>query len=118
MGQVLKERGPMFRKLRRPRFRPGQPRNTPNPPRHSAARPQQTGQIQSLGARPATGHPVITAFGLGLGKRILQDVRGAGTRRSTSQMPEILHLNLHRDFRSSILQILKALGSERPVQLL
>ena len=80
MGQVLKERGPMFRKPRRPRLRPGQPRNTPNPPRHSAARPQQTGQIrqiQSLGARPATGHPVITAFGLGLGKRILQDVRGS-----------------------------------------
>ena len=81
MGQVLKEHGPMFRKPRRPRLRPGrQPRNTPNPPRHSAARPQQTGQIQSLGARPATGHPVITAFGLGLGKRVLQDVRGSTAR--------------------------------------
>ena len=62
----------MFRKPRCPRLRPRrQPRNTPNPSRHSAARPQQTGQIQNKGAAmPATVHPVITAFGLGLGKPI------------------------------------------------
>ena len=56
MGQVLKEHGPMFRKPRRPRLRPGrQPRDTLNPSRHSAARPQQTGQIQSLGAPAGDG---------------------------------------------------------------
>jgi hypothetical protein len=73
MGQVLEEYGPMFRKPRRPRLRPGQPWNTPKPPsRHSAARPQQTGQIQSLAApMPATVHPAITAFGLGPGKLVL-----------------------------------------------
>ena len=70
MGRVLEEHGPMFRKLRRPRLRPGQPWDTPN--RHSAARPQQTGQIQSLAApMPATVHPAITAFGLGPGKLVL-----------------------------------------------
>jgi hypothetical protein len=59
----------MFRKPRRPR--PSQPRNTPNPSRHSTTRPQQTGQIQSLGApMPATVHPAITAFGLGPGKLV------------------------------------------------
>jgi hypothetical protein len=78
MGQVLEEYGPMFRKPRRPRLRPGQPWNTPNPSRHSAARPQQTGQIQSLAAPQnlaapmlATVHPAITAFGLGPGKLVL-----------------------------------------------
>ena len=72
MRQVLEEHGPMFRKPRRPRLRPGQPWNTPNPSRHGAARPQQTGQIQSLAApMPATVHPAITAFGLGPGKLVL-----------------------------------------------
>ena len=71
MGQVVEEHGPMFRKPRRPRLRPGrQPRDTLNPLRHSAA-PQQTDQIQSLGARTGTDHPVITAFGLGPGKLVL-----------------------------------------------
>src|SRR5436305_6515375 len=75
MGQVLEEHGPM---ARRPRLRPGQPWNTPNPSRHSAARSQQTGQIQSLAApMPATVHPAITAFVLGPGKLVLYDVRGS-----------------------------------------
>ena len=67
MGQVLEKYGPMFRKPRRPRLRPGQPWNTPNPSLR-AARPQQTGQTQSLAAPiPATRHPATTVFGLGPG---------------------------------------------------
>jgi hypothetical protein len=55
----------MFRKLRCPRLRSGQPWNTPNPSRHSAARLQQTGQIQSLAApMAATVHPPLTLLGL------------------------------------------------------
>jgi hypothetical protein len=60
----------MFRKPRRPRLLPCQPWNTTS--RHSAARPQHAGQIQSLAAcMPATVHPAITAFGLGPGKLVL-----------------------------------------------
>jgi len=69
MGQVLEKHGPMFRKTRRPPLRPGQPWNVPNRSRHSAARPQQIGQIQGLAApMPAAVHRAITAFGLGPGK--------------------------------------------------
>jgi hypothetical protein len=71
----------MFRKPRRRRLRPGQPWNTPNPSHYSAARPQQTGQIQGLAApMPATVHPAITAFGLGPGKLVCRTSRRQSAR--------------------------------------